>query len=184
MKRLKRIGIGIGVLATGLLAAVAMQPSTFHVERSASVGAAPAAVHANVSDFRNWKEWSPWEKLDPTMKSTYAGPASGVGSSYAWAGNDDVGEGKMTLTDSAPDKVVIALEFLKPFAATNTATFRFAPEGAGTRVTWAMDGEKNFLSKAFCLFGDMDAMIGKDFEAGLANLKAAVERAPPVAATR
>jgi len=110
------------------------------------------------------------------MKKTFEGPATGVGSMYAWTGNDKVGEGKMTIQKSdPPSQVLIRLEFVKPFAATNTAPFTFAPAPPGSKVTWAMDGENNFVAKAFSMFMDMDKMIGGDFEKGLAELKTIAE---------
>jgi hypothetical protein len=117
--------------------------------------------------------------MDTGMKKTFSGAPLGQGAVYSWAGNDKVGEGRMTIEKSdKPSLVSIKLEFLKPFAATNTATFSFAPAAEGTKVTWAMDGHNNFMSKAFQLFMDMDKMIGKDFEQGLAAMKAAAEAAP------
>jgi hypothetical protein len=112
------------------------------------------------------------------MKKTFSGASSGQGSVYSWVGNDKVGEGRMTIEKSdKPSLVSIKLEFLKPFAATNTATFTFAPVAEGTKVTWAMDGNNNFMSKAFQMFMNMDKLIGKDFEQGLASIKAAAENA-------
>jgi hypothetical protein len=167
----KKILIGLVVLIGGFAAFVATRPSTFHVDRSATVKATPEVVFGQVADFHKWQDWSPWEKLDPTMKKTYSGPASGNGAAYAWAGNDKVGEGDMTITAAQPnDKITIRLEFLKPWKAVNTATFTFKPAGDGTAVTWAMDGENNFMGKAFALFMNMDQMIGGDFEKGLAGL--------------
>jgi hypothetical protein len=140
------------------------------------MAAPPAAPYALVTDFRQWGRWSPWEKMDPTMKKAYSGAATGVGAEYHWVGNDQVGEGRMTLTEARPnERVAIRLAFIKPFAAVNTTTFTFAPEGAATRVSWRMAGENDFVSKAFGLFVDMDAMIGKDFDSGLAAMKAAAE---------
>src|SRR5262249_7146798 len=140
---------------------------------------------AQVNDFHAWPAWSPWEKLDPQMKKTFEGPASGVGAKYAWTGNDKVGEGRMTIEKSEkPSTVGIKLEFLKPFEATNATTFTFAPTAKGSKVTWAMDGENNFMAKAASLFMDMDKMIGGDFERGLTAMKTAAESAPkPAPAT-
>jgi uncharacterized protein YndB with AHSA1/START domain len=169
---LKKILIGLAVVIVLFLVVVATRPDTFHVERSGTVNAPPEAVFAVINDFHHWGEWSPWEKLDPAMKKDYEG-GPGVGAKYHWAGNDKVGEGRMTITDAhAPDKVAIKLEFMKPWEATNATTFTLKPAGAGTSVTWAMDGNQNFMAKAFGLFMNMDSMIGKDFEQGLANLNA------------
>lgn len=157
-----------------LLVVVAMRPDKFHIERSAQVKVPPATVFPLVNDFHGWTEWSPWDKLDPNLKRTYSREESGKGAVYAWAGNDEVGEGKMTILESKPDElVVIKLEFLKPFAATNRATFKLAAADGGTHVTWSMDGNNNFMGKAIQLIMDMDKIVGKDFETGLANLNAA-----------
>ena len=154
-----------------------MQPATFRVSRTATIAAAPADVFALVNDFHNWDAWSPWAKLDPAIKTTYAGSTSGQGAMYSWVGNSDVGEGSMTITDSQPaSRVNIKLEFIKPFPSIADNLFEFAPAATGTTVTWTMSGDNNFLSKAFCLFmGGMDKMIGPDFEKGLAQMKAAAE---------
>ena len=156
--------------------AVAVQPSAFSVTRSAEFTAPPAAVFPLVNDFHNWSSWSPWEKLDPELKRTYSGTQAGTGAQYAWLGNKQVGEGRMTITESRPgDLVVIKLEFIKPFTVTNTTEFTFKPDGNQTVVTWTMSGTKNFFFKAFGLFMSMDKMVGGDFERGLANMKAVVE---------
>jgi hypothetical protein len=110
------------------------------------------------------------------MKTTFEGPQSGTGASYAWVGNSKVGEGKMSITESKANELVrLKLEFVKPFASTATSEFTFKPEGDKTSVSWSMSGEKNFISKAFCLFMNMDKMLGGEFETGLANLKSAVQ---------
>ncbi len=165
-----------GAAATALLAGfVASRPSEFHIERSIDVAAPPERVKAQVNDFHAWTAWSPYEKKDPGMKRTYSGAPSGEGSSYAWQGNADVGEGRMTIERTSATETRFRLEFLKPFAGTSTATYTFLPAAGGTRVTWAMDGEAGFLTKAFHLFFDMDALVGKDFEQGLAALKTTAE---------
>jgi hypothetical protein len=173
----KKILIALVLIVAIFLVIVALQPADFRVERSATFAAPPAAAFAQVNDFHNWQAWSPWAKLDPACKYTYDGPASGVGASMAWAGNNEVGEGRMTILDSKPNELVrIKLEFLKPFAATNTAEFTFKPSGAGqTDVNWAMFGHNNFVAKGMCLFMSMDKMVGKDFEKGLAQMKAVAE---------
>ena len=170
----KKIVLVLVVILGALAAFVATRPADYRVVRSRTVAAPPDVVHGYVSDFHKWPEWSPWEKLDPAMKREFAGAPSGTGAEYRWSGNDDVGEGHMTITDSRPaQSVSIRLEFLKPFAATSTTQFDFAPSGAGTNVTWAMNGHNNFMAKAFSAFMDMDKMIGADFEKGLAGLDAA-----------
>lgn len=174
---MKKLGI-VGAILVAVLAifavVVALQPAEFQIERSAVIDAPPPKVFELVNNFHRWEAWSPWAKLDPAMTTAYEGPESGVGAIYAWSGNNQVGEGRMTITESVPsERIQIKLEFLKPFAATNTAHFTFTPQDAGTSVQWRMEGRNNFMAKAFCLFVDMDAMVGKDFEAGLASMKAA-----------
>jgi hypothetical protein len=166
------------VIIIVLVVIVALQPADFRVARSTLVSAPPAAVFAQVNDFHKWNAWNPWGKVDPAMKQNYEGAPAGPGAVYTWTGNKEVGEGRMTITDSRPtDLVQMKLEFYKPFAATNTAEFTFVPEGNQTRVTWSMFGEKNFMAKAVHLFMNMDKMIGGQFEKGLADMKTAAEGA-------
>jgi uncharacterized protein YndB with AHSA1/START domain len=175
---LRKVLIGLAAVIVVLLIVIATRPSTFRVERSTRIAAPPDAVFGLVNDLHAWDRWSPWAKLDPNMKVTYGGPPSGLGATYAWAGNDKVGEGRMTITSARPgEEVVIRLEFLKPWASTNTASFRLAPDVGATKVTWAMEGHNGFLGKAASLFMDMDKMIGADFERGLAQLAATAEAA-------
>jgi len=167
----------IAAIVVVFLVVVAMQPSDFKVERSATMRAPAPAAFAQVNDFQKWQAWSPWEKVDPALKRQYEGPKAGTGAVYAWQGNKDVGEGRMTITESKPAELVrIKLEFFKPFAATNQADFTFKPAGDGTTVTWTMTGQNNFLSKAICMFVDMDKMVGGMFEQGLTQMKTVVER--------
>ena len=175
----------LGILALILVvvavlgAVISMQSEDMKITRSATMNAIPAQVFEQVNDFHKWDAWSPWAKLDPAMKTTYSGAPSGVGSSYSWVGNDDVGEGKMTITASHPnDHIAIDLEFIKPFAAKNLTEFTFKPEGDKTNVTWTMAGKKNFVMKAFGLAMDMDKMVGADFEKGLAQMKTVTEAMP------
>jgi Polyketide cyclase / dehydrase and lipid transport len=172
----------IAAVVAIFLIVVALQPSDFKVERSATMRAPAPAAFAQVNDFQNWRAWSPWEKVDPELRRQYDGPKAGTGAVYAWQGNKDVGEGRMTITDSRPGELVrIRLEFFKPFAATNTAEFSFKPAAQGggnesTLVTWTMTGQNNFLAKAICMFVDMDKMVGGMFDQGLAQMKTVVER--------
>lgn len=168
----------IAAIIVVFLVVVAMQPSDFRIERSATMRAPAPAAFAQVNDFQNWQAWSPWEKVDPALKRQYEGPRAGTGAVYAWQGNKDVGEGRMTITDSKPAELVrIKLEFFKPFAATNAAEFSFKPAGPDTTaVTWTMTGQNSFLSKAICLFVNMDRMVGGMFEQGLTQMKTVVER--------
>ena len=170
--------IGIVAIVVVFVITVALRPEDFCVTRSATMGAAPAVVFAQVNDFHKWREWSPWAKLDPTAKETFEGPSAGTGAGFGWAGNSKVGAGHMVITESRPsDLIRIKLEFLKPFKATNTTEFTFKAEGGQTLVTWSMIGKNNFMSKAFGLFVDCDKMIGKDFEKGLASMKTVSEAA-------
>jgi uncharacterized protein YndB with AHSA1/START domain len=173
---IKKILIGLVVILGVLAIVIALQPTDFRITRTATIAAPPATIFAQVNDFHQWDAWSPWAKLDPAMKTTFDGPAEGPGALYTWSGNNDVGEGRMTIAESHPsDLVRIKLEFLKPFAATNTTEFTFKPEGGQTLVTWTMTGTNNFPAKAFGLFMNMDKMVGGDFEKGLAQLKAVAE---------
>ncbi|MBI3183056.1 MAG: SRPBCC family protein [Myxococcales bacterium] len=173
---LKKLLILVALLVVVLVAVIATRPSTYRVERSAAISTPPELVFAQVSDFHKWAAWSPWEKLDPNQKKTFEGPEAGVGASHHWSGNDQVGEGKMTITALKPsERIDIKLEFIRPWQATNSVEFLFKPEQAGTQVTWAVNGNNDFMGKAMTLFMDMDQMMGKDFEQGLANLKALAE---------
>ena len=168
------IVLGVGIFAV----VVAMQPSHYRVERSATMNAPAQVVFNQVNDFHKWDAWSPWAKLDPNMKTSFEGAPAGTGAIYSWTGNSDVGEGRMTITDSKPaDSIKIKLDFIKPFAATNATVFSFKPQGNQTAVTWTMDGDNNFIGKAFCLFMNMDKMVGADFEKGLGQMKAVAEKA-------
>lgn len=153
--------IGLTIIVAAILIITALQPADFRVARSAAISAPPAVVFTHVNDFHRWETWNPWGKLDPGMKQTYAGVPAGTGAMYAWVGNNKVGEGRMMLTESRPPELIrIKLEFLKPFAATNTAEFTFKSEGGQTVITWSMSGKKNFVTKAMGLVMNMDKMIG------------------------
>lgn len=177
---LKKALIVVAVLVVALLVVIAIQPSEYRVERSANMKAAPDAVYAQVADFHHWNAWSPWAALDPAAKNTFEGPASGKGAIFAWDGNDQVGAGRMTVTDATPPShLAIRLEFFRPMEGDATTEFRFAPGKDGsTDVTWSMSGTNGFLGKAFSLVMDFDAMIGKDYDTGLANLRSVVEPKP------
>ena len=171
---LKKILIGVAVVAAVLAAVIATRPSEFKVQRSATISAPAPVVFGLVNDFRKWGQWSPYEKLDPAMKKTYEGQPAGIGSIYTWAGNSQAGEGRATIVDSKPSELIrIRLDFEKPFPGTAHATFTFKTEGEKTQVTWALDGTNNFLAKAIHLVLDMDKMVGGQFEEGLADLSRA-----------
>jgi carbon monoxide dehydrogenase subunit G len=180
----KKIAIVVVVLLAAVLLFATTKPDTFRVERTASIQAPPEKVFALINDLHNWGSWSPWEKLDPNMTRTYSGAASGKGAAYAWEGNSKVGAGRMEITDtSAPSKVTIQLDFLKPFEGHNIAEFTLAPQGSSTKVTWAMYGPSPYITKVMSVFISMDSMIGKDFESGLANLKTVAEKSDRAAMT-
>ncbi len=176
---LKKILIVIGVIVVAFVIIVALQPAEFHVARTATVAAPAEVVFAQVNELKKWEAWSPWVKIDPAMKQTYEGPASGIGAISRWAGNNQVGEGSMTITESRPNELLrFTLEFIKPMAGTSTAEFSFRPEGNQTSITWSMSGRNNFIAKAMCLFMNMDKMVGGEFEKGLAQIKSITETAP------
>lgn len=180
MRKFILIALGaIVVLIGGFALIVALKSPEFRMTRSVTMAAPPVAVFAQVNDFHKWEAWSPWAKLDPAAKNTFEGPAAGTGAIFRWAGNDQVGEGSMTITESRPNELVrMQLDFLKPMAATNSAEFTFVPTGNGTTVTWSMYGTNSFICRAVCMFMDMDKMVGGQFEQGLASMKAIVEAAP------
>jgi uncharacterized protein YndB with AHSA1/START domain len=174
---IKTIFLVIAAAIAGVLVYAAMQPDSFAVQRSITIAAPPERVHGLIDDFKRWSEWSPWEKLDPALKRTHSGAPSGKGAIYAWEGNKDVGSGRMEVTDSvAPGKVVIKLDFIQPFEAHNITEFTLAPQAGGTQVTWKMQGPSPYVTKLMQVFVSMDKMVGKDFEAGLANMKAVAEK--------
>ena len=173
----RKIAIVVVVLIAGVLVFAATKPDTFRVQRAAGIKAPPEKVFALINDFKAWPAWSPWEKKDPAMKRTWGATTSGKGATYAWDGNNDVGQGSMEITDAAaPSKITIKLDFVKPFEGHNIVEFTLEPAGGTTNVTWAMHGPAPFMSKVMQVFVSMDSMVGKDFESGLANLKAAAEK--------
>jgi len=174
---LKYIGIAVVVVIAAVLALAATRPDTFRVERSTTIKAPPGKVYALIDDFHQWQQWSPWERLDPAMKRQHGGAPKGKGALYGWEGNKEVGKGQMEITEATPSsRVVIKLDFLAPFEAHNTAEFVLVPQGDATTVTWAMFGPNLFIGKVMSLFASMDSLVGKDFERGLANLKAVAEK--------
>ena len=177
---LKAIAIIALVLAVGIAAVLAFaftKPDTFRVERSLKVKAPADAIYPQVADFHRWTGWSPYENRDPGMKRTYGGAAAGKGATYAWDGNNNVGAGHMEILEaSSPSKLRIKLDFERPFEGHNTAEFTMLPQGDATSVTWTMYGPAVFMSKVMQVFMNLDHMIGKDFEVGLANLKKLTEK--------
>jgi Polyketide cyclase / dehydrase and lipid transport len=178
------IAVVIVVLVVVALAYAATKPDTFRVQRSTSINAPPEKILPLVKDLRSHGTWSPWEKKDPAMKRTYSGAASGKGAVYEWDGNKNIGKGRMEITDASPSKVVFKMDFLKPFEAHNMAEITMTPQGesanagtnVSTNVTWAIYGPNLFLGKVMGLVCNMDKMIGREFETGLANLKTLSEK--------
>jgi uncharacterized protein YndB with AHSA1/START domain len=165
------------VLVAALLAYAATRPDTFRVQRTAVIQAPPERIYPLIEDFHRWTEWSPYEKLDPTMKRGFAGAESGRGAVYTWEGNGKAGAGRMEITEAqAPTLIRIALDFTRPFRANNQTSFTLTPRDGGTEAVWAMDGANAFVTKVMGIFMNMDELIGKDFAVGLANLKAIAER--------
>ena len=174
---LKKIAIGVVALILIVLGLAAVQPDSFRVQRTIAIKASPEKIQPLISDFHNWPAWSPWEKLDPAMKRIYSGAPKDQGAVYAWEGDDKVGAGRMEITGLAqPTKVDIKLDFLKPFESHCLTEFTLEPKGELTTVTWTMSGPSNFMTKLIGLAVSMDKMIGKDFETGLANMKAVAEK--------
>jgi hypothetical protein len=176
---IKIIIVALIVVIAAVLVLAATRPSSFRVERSAQISAPPEKILSLVNDFHQWGAWSPYEKLDPAMKRTYAGTAAGKGAVYEWEGNSKAGQGRMQIIDAAPTRTAIQLDFIKPFEAHNIAAFTALAQGDGTRVTWSMEGSSPFIHKVVGLFLNMDKMVGGDFETGLANLKTLAEKAQP-----
>jgi hypothetical protein len=172
-KKILLVPAVLAIVVVVFLEFAATRPGTYVVERSTKIAAPASVVFAQLDDFKAWGAWSPWEGKDPQMKKTYDGPARGVGATYAWQGNDQVGEGNMAITDSQPPtSLKLRLEFIKPFAAVATTAFQVAPAGEGAvTAKWSMTGTSSFMSKIFGMFSNMDTMIGGDFDKGLAALK-------------
>jgi len=172
----KKVLLGLVAVVALVLAYAASQPDTFTISRTAKVNAPMEKVFSYIDDFHYWASWSPWEAKDPNMRKTYTGTKRGVGAALAWEGNDEVGKGRMEIIGlTPPSQVQIRLDFIAPFEAHNTATFDLRADGDATVVTWSMSGPNPFASKVMGLFFGMDAMVGGDFEKGLANLRAVTE---------
>lgn len=176
---IKKIFLGLAAVVALILVVAAFQSDDLNITRSATVNATPDAVFKVVNDFRQWDAWSPWSKLDPKMTKSLDGPPEGVGAIYKWSGNNEVGEGFTKLIESKPnEKIAMKLEFVRPFAGSSDVQFSFAPEGAGTKVTWAMQSKKPFIGKVMGLFMNCEKMCGDQFSEGLANLKKIAEATP------
>lgn len=166
-------------LVAALFAAAAFRPDSFTVTRSVVIDTGQPRLYAIIADLANFDTWSPWSRLDVGMKKTLVEPTNGVGGSYAWDGNGNVGAGRLTIAAIRPDSTVhLDLDFLRPFAASNKVVFALTPEGDGTRMTWTMTGPLPLVARIMHMFMDMDRLVGGQFEQGLANLKALAETEP------
>jgi hypothetical protein len=169
---LKRLLFGLSALVAAFLVVVWLQPDDYRLTRSTTIMAPAAEIFPHVNDLRQWDDWSPWAKLDLNAKVSFEGPPSGPGAMFHWSGNDKVGAGTMTITDSKPnERVATRTDFMKPFEGTSDSEFIFSGQGNQTNVIWTMTGTHNFIGKAMCLVMSMEATLGPDFEKGLARLK-------------
>ena len=176
LKTLAIIGVVVVVAIAGILLYAATKPDSFRVQRVVLINAPSDKVFPLINDIKAWTAWSPYEKKDPAMKRTYGAVTAGKGATYAWEGNKEVGQGSMEIVESNPQKIVIKLDFLKPFEAHNIGEFMLEPKGDSTSVTWATYGPSPYISKVVGTFMNIDDLIGRDFEKGLADLKAAAEK--------
>lgn len=174
---LKSVLIGFAAIVAVLVAVIASRPTEFRVSRSAEFAASSQTVFEQLNDLHRWNDWSPWARMDPNARYRYEGPESGTGASMTWAGNNEVGEGRMTIVESRPaERVTMRLDFMKPFESTCTTEFALEPRDGKTVLTWTMLGTNNFMAKAVSLFMDCDKMVGGQFEQGLTNLRQIVEQ--------
>jgi hypothetical protein len=171
------IAVIIAIAIAVVLIPAAAKPNTLRVQRATSIKAPADRIFPLINDFQQWRTWSPYENKDPAMNRTYDGAGSGKGAVYAWDGNKNVGSGRMEILEAqVPSKITIKLDFFKPFEGHNTAEFTMLPQGDATNLTWTMHGPAVFMSKVMQVFINLDHMIGRDFEVGLANLKKLAEK--------
>ena len=168
-------GLCIGALAV-VVGLASIKPDVFSVLRKIIIKAPPEKIHPYVSDLKRGMEWSPWEKKDPHMKKTFSGPEQGVGSAYTWDGNKDIGAGRLEILSIAPEKILMKLEFFRPMKGVNTVEYRLTPLGDYTEVSWLMAGPSSFMGKIFSVFVNCDALVGNEFDSGLATLKNICEK--------
>lgn len=174
---MKKALIVVVILLVSAAGLIALQPPDFCIAKTATISAPAEILFAQINDFHQWEAWSPWAKLDPHAKNSFEGPGSGEGAIFRWAGNQEVGEGSMTILESrSPTLIKIRLEFLKPFAAVHTTEFTLVPQGNRTTITWTMYGKNNFVGKAMNLIMNCDKMVGEMYEKGFANMKSIVEK--------
>ena len=176
LKTLAIIVVVVVVAIAGILLYAATKPDSFRVQRAVLVNAPPDTVFPLLNDIKAWTVWSPYEKKDPAMKRTYGAVTAGKGATYAWDGDKNVGQGSIEIVESGPRKILLKLDFVKPFEAHNMGEFLLEPKGNSTSVTWATYGPSPYISKVIGTFMNIDDMIGRDFEKGLADLKAAAEK--------
>lgn len=172
------IALVVILLAIALLLVIAAtRPDQFRIERSATIQASPERIFPYINDLHRWQAWSPYEKKDPAMQRSFEGPPSGLGATYGWNGNKNIGSGRMEICASVPSsRVNLKLDFFTPFKASNTAEFVLEPQGESTRITWSMQGRSNFTNKLMGLVFNFDKLVGKDFEDGLVNLRSLAEQ--------
>lgn len=178
MLRLIKYLVIILVLAiVALLGYASTRPDNFAITRKIAINAPPEKIFPLINNFTAWSKWSPWDKLDPALQRTFSGPPEGVGSQYAWKGNDSVGTGRMEITEAAPfSRIAVRLDFLSPMEISNMAIFLLTPSASGTDVEWTMTGKQPFASKVFGVLVDIDKMVGDDFDRGLSALKQEAEK--------
>ena len=171
------IAVVLAIAIAAVLVLAATKPNALRVQRAITIKAPADRIFPLINDFHQWVTWSPYENKDPAMKRTYSGAGSGKGAVYDWEGNKNVGSGRMEILDtSAPSKIVIKLDFFKPVEGHNTAEFTMLPQGDVTNLTWVMHGPAVLMTRVMQVFINLDHMIGRDFEVGLANLKKLVEK--------
>mgnify|MGYP006323287413 FL=1 len=174
---IKTIATVLALLIAAILIYAATKPDSFRIARSTTIKAPSEKVFALINDYKQWEAWSPWEKIDPALKRTYSGAASGVGAIYEWSGNKDIGQGRMEIVESTPStKVSLKLDFITPFEAHNMVDFTLAQQGDTTTITQAMYGPSPYLSKLMTIFFSMEKMVGGKYEEGLANIRAIAEK--------
>ena len=172
-----RIIVVLAIVVAAILVYAATKPGMFRVERSVVIQAPAEKIFPLIDDFHNWSQWAPQDREDSTTRRTYSGALSGAGAEAEWTSKGQAGSGRMSITESVPpNRVVIEVDFVKPFAAHNVNEFRLDPEGDSTKVTWTMQGPNLYVMKLMSVFVNMDRMMGRHFESGLRNLKAACER--------
>ena len=174
---IRKLALISAVLIVAVLIYAATKPDNFRIERTTTIKAPPERIFALINDFRQWEAWSPWEKIDPTLTRTYSGATSGKGAIYAWAGNKNVGSGRMEIIESSPpSRIVLKLDFSEPFEAHNEVLFKLEARGDATTLTQAMYGPSPYVSKLMGIFFDMDKMVGEKYDEGLASIKGIAEK--------